>query len=130
MKFPWKIVGHDKQKKQIESDIINNNLSHAYLFSGPSDIWKYEFAKEISKALMCSNWLCGTCKDCKQIENLSHSDVIVLDMLFIDEQNTDFNIIAKYSNVDQSHRSSTPKAKTDKIDIKLVKNIQSNNWGI
>ena len=124
MEFNWKTIWHEKQKKQIESDIINNNLSHAYLFSGPVGIGKFEFAKEIAQVLMCENNWCKTCSNCRQIDNLSHSDFLILDMLFIDEQNTDFDIISKYSNVNQSHRSSTPKAKTNKIDIKLIKNIQ------
>ncbi len=62
---------------------------------------------------------------CRQIENLTHPDLLVLDQLWIEKQCEDWDTIAKSSNVNQQHRSkkSSP-AKTDIISIDDIRVMQ------
>ncbi len=124
MYFSWKTIGHERQKKEIENNILNGNLSHAYLFSGPENIGKFYFAKEIASALLCPNNMCKTCITCRQIQNLTHSDFLVLDLLYIDKVHTNWDEISKYSNIEQKHRASPPSIKTNTITIEDIRMLQ------
>lgn len=75
-KYNWELKGHKKVIKSLESDILNNNLSHAYLFSGPKGIGKHSLVKKMSFILQCPNGFCGECSICKEIEKSIHSDTI------------------------------------------------------
>ena len=46
------IIGHKREKNLISSFLENNNISHAYLFSGKKGIGKSKVAKEFAKALL------------------------------------------------------------------------------
>ena len=61
----------------------------------------------------------------RQIENLTHPDLLVLDQLWIEKQCEDWDVIAKSSNVNQQHRGkkSSP-AKTDVISIDEIRALQ------
>lgn len=76
--YNWKIIGHNKQLQYIEQDIAVNNLSHAYLFAGPSRIGKFAIARMLVNILQCPNNLCHSCPVCIQIQKGSHPDTIVL----------------------------------------------------
>lgn len=76
--YNWKIIGHKKQLKLIESDIKSGNLSHAYLFAGPSKIGKFSIAKQLVNILQCPNNLCRNCPTCTQVQKGGHPDTIVL----------------------------------------------------
>jgi len=85
-----KIIGHKKQLEQLNNDITQNNLSHAYLFSGPAQIGKFTIAKHLSKQLQCQDKNCPSstkqdttknakfCPTCQQIEKGQHFDTIEL----------------------------------------------------
>jgi len=45
------IIGHKKNIDKIKSDMANSNLSHAYLFAGPSGIGKFTIARAFKNAL-------------------------------------------------------------------------------
>ena len=124
MYFPWKTIGHETQKKEIEENFLHDNLSHAYLFTGPNHIGKFTFAKEIALAMLCPNNMCRTCAECRQIENLTHPDFIILDLLYIDPISKNWDEISTYSNIPQKHRSTAPTAKTDSISINDIREIQ------
>jgi len=47
------LVGHKKQWEFLKSKFENNQLSHAYLFTGPKGIGKKLFAKEFSEFIGC-----------------------------------------------------------------------------
>jgi DNA polymerase-3 subunit delta' len=89
MLYKWNIVGHKKQLSQLESEIHDDNLSHAYLFSGPSQGGKYTIAKTVAQIIQCQNNFCRTCKDCEMIRKEIHPDVIIMrdngDSIKIDE---------------------------------------------
>lgn len=65
-------------KQRLSKVIQNNNLAHAYLFSGDIGTGKLETAKWLAKSLFCSsenNKPCGQCVNCDRIEHLNHPDV-------------------------------------------------------
>ncbi|HCW32532.1 MAG: polymerase III, delta prime subunit, DNA polymerase III subunit delta' protein [Candidatus Peregrinibacteria bacterium GW2011_GWE2_39_6] len=72
MLYKWPIVGHTKPITQLENDLRQNHLSHAYLFSGPSQIGKLLIARTLSQILQCPNNFCRVCPSCKQIEKGQH----------------------------------------------------------
>ena len=46
------IIGHEENKKLLESNLVNDNISHAYLFSGKKGIGKCLIAKEFAKNIL------------------------------------------------------------------------------
>ncbi|MBU0577956.1 DNA polymerase III subunit [Patescibacteria group bacterium] len=78
MLYKWDTIGHKKQLQQLEKEIAENNISHAYLFSGPKDVGIFRIARMFANILQCPNDLCHTCQDCKLIQSGSHPDMIVM----------------------------------------------------
>lgn len=57
-------------------------MSHAYLFSGPSQIGKFYLAKIFSQSVLCEsvdNKPCKKCKSCQQIEKNISSNYIIIE---------------------------------------------------
>lgn len=79
MLYKWNIIGHDTQIRQLEYDLKNNNLAHAYLFSGPSRIGKFSCTKMFAHILQCPNNFCHECKTCQEIDKNMHSDTVILE---------------------------------------------------
>lgn len=65
----------------LKESIINNRISHAYIFSGPKGTGKTSTAKVFAKAINCENPIdgepCGKCNSC--INFSSNPDIIELD---------------------------------------------------
>ena len=78
MKYNWSIIGHEKQLKQIESDIESGNLAHAYLMAGPNSVGKHTVSRKIAGILQCENNFCHKCKTCLQVQQGSHIDTVEL----------------------------------------------------
>jgi len=78
MEFQWDIVGHRPQLLNLEKDIREKNVSHAYLFSGPKQCGKFRVARFFANILQCPNHYCHTCKDCQAIVAGSHPDTIFM----------------------------------------------------
>jgi DNA polymerase III subunit delta' len=78
MKYNWSIIGHEKQLKQIESDIESGNLSHAYLMAGPNSVGKHTVSRKIAGILQCENNFCHKCPTCTQVQHGSHIDTVEL----------------------------------------------------
>lgn len=125
MIYNWPVIGHEKQLTLLEKDIKTNNLSHAYLFEGPELIGKYDVAKTFANILLCENNYCHSCETCRQIKSNIFPDLITVDTLYIDKVNTDFGEITKHSNFPQKHRAKAPSAKTNKISIEDVREINN-----
>ena len=74
------ICGQDVIVKIIKNSILNNKISHAYLFAGPRGTGKTSLAKVFSKIINCENPIdckpCGFCVNCTQSNN---SDIIEID---------------------------------------------------
>lgn len=72
------VVGQDKVITVIKNEIINNRISHAYLFSGPRGTGKTTTAKIIAKLVNCTNPVNGECCDkCDNCLNFKNSSDIV-----------------------------------------------------
>ena len=76
------LVGQKEVVNIIKNEILNNKLSHAYLFSGPRGTGKTSTAKIIARMINCKNLSadgvpCGSCDSCKNFVN--SNDVVEID---------------------------------------------------
>ena len=46
------VIGHEEIKKLLENNLVKNNISHAYLFSGKKGVGKCLLAKEFAKKIL------------------------------------------------------------------------------
>ena len=77
------VIGQDHIVKTLISQIKNNNIGHAYLFSGTRGVGKTSVAKIFAKAINCTNPTpnfspCLNCPSC--IENSKSSGVNVIEI--------------------------------------------------
>ena len=75
-------VGQSEVANIIKNEILNNKISHAYLFSGPRGTGKTSTAKIIARMINCDNLSangvpCGKCNSCLNFN--SNSDIIEID---------------------------------------------------
>lgn len=77
------VVGQEAVVKTLQNAIINNKISHAYLFSGPRGTGKTSIARIFAKALNCINVKngepCDECDSCREISEGISPDVIEID---------------------------------------------------
>jgi len=75
------IIGQEYIIKTLKNSIKNNNISHAYIFSGPRGTGKTSTAKIFSKAVNCSNPIDGSpCESCVFCSNFHENpDIIEID---------------------------------------------------
>jgi len=75
------IVGQDYIINILKKSIINNKISHAYLFCGPRGTGKTSTARVFAKAINCKrsdqNIPCNNCDNCKIFDH--SSDIIEID---------------------------------------------------
>ena len=75
------LVGQETIVTTLRNSIINNKLSHAFIFSGPRGTGKTSSAKIFAKNINCLNPkdgnACGECVNCKNFE--TSSDIIEID---------------------------------------------------
>ena len=76
------VVGQDIIVKILKNSIVNNNISHAYIFSGPRGTGKTSIAKIFSKVVNCLNPidgdLCDQCESC--LSNIDEQiDIVEID---------------------------------------------------
>ncbi|WP_270329600.1 DNA polymerase III subunit gamma/tau [Lactococcus lactis] len=77
------MVGQEVVATTLKNAIVNHQISHAYLFSGPRGTGKTSAAKIFAKAINCLNQVdgepCNNCFICDSITKGSLDDVIELD---------------------------------------------------
>ena len=75
------IIGNDKIKKELEDSVVNNTISHSYLFLGQEGIGKKLFAKEFAKMELCleQNKACNLCSSCLKFNSNNNPDFIMIE---------------------------------------------------
>ena len=77
------IAGQNMIVETIQNAIINNKITHAYLFCGPRGTGKTTTAKLIAKMVNCLNPIngepCGKCESCISVANNCNDDIIEID---------------------------------------------------
>lgn len=77
------VVGQDVVVKTLIHTIEKNQLTHAYLFTGPRGTGKTSIAKILAKTVNCENPLnaipCDECVNCTQFNNKQNNDVLEID---------------------------------------------------
>ncbi len=75
------IIGQDYIVTTLKNSVIHNNISHAYIFSGPRGTGKTTTAKVFSKAINClepkDGAPCGKCEFCQNFQE--NPDIIEID---------------------------------------------------
>ena len=74
------IIGHEVPKDILKKDIENNQISHAYLFSGPEGIGKKMVAIDFAKIILGTDSL-NTCVDYTFIERLPEKKEILVEQV-------------------------------------------------
>lgn len=79
----WDLIGHEWAVQMLKQHLKQNNIRHAYLFTGPMGVGKRSLALRFAMALSCKNRSdemepCGTCRTCRQIESMQYVDLTVV----------------------------------------------------
>ncbi|MGL4818587.1 MAG: AAA family ATPase, partial [Bacilli bacterium] len=77
------LVGQDHISRTLRQAIVQDKISHAYLFTGPRGTGKTSTAKLFAKAINCPHSVegspCNSCAVCQSITDGSNADVIEMD---------------------------------------------------
>lgn len=77
------VVGQETIVKTLKNSILNDKISHAYLFSGPRGCGKTTVAKILAQTVNCEHIngynKCNECVFCTQLKNNQAVDIIEID---------------------------------------------------
>ena len=78
-----RVIGQDAVVRTIRNMIKNDNIGHAFIFTGTRGTGKTSVAKIFAKACNCLHPVdgspCGECEVCKALSNASNLDIIEMD---------------------------------------------------
>ncbi len=77
----WTIVGHEAVVRQMQVAVMQDEVPHALLVTGPENVGKSTLARTLAQALLCSqdeNRPCGNCSACRRVESGNHPDLLIV----------------------------------------------------
>lgn len=79
----WGLLGHEWAVDMLQQHISRDAIRHAYLFTGPPGLGRRTLALRLAQALNCTQspapgHSCGVCRDCRQIQSMTHPDLSVV----------------------------------------------------
>jgi DNA polymerase-3 subunit delta' len=79
----WDVLGHEWAVQLLKEHVVQGQVRHAYLFSGPQGVGRRTLALRLAQALNCPQPQapgepCGACRVCTQIERMQFSDLAVI----------------------------------------------------
>lgn len=82
----WNLLGHEWAVDMLRRHVARGETRHAYLFSGPPGLGRRTLALRLAQALNCEKPIapgepCYTCRTCKQIEEMKHPDLAIIQSL-------------------------------------------------
>jgi DNA polymerase-3 subunit delta' len=108
----WPIIGHDKAVALLRRSLNSDQLSHAYLFTGPPGVGKRTLALAFAMAVNCQSSAegalpdapCLLCASCTRIAHGAHPDV------------SEVNLQTQAAALGESGKGKVAPAKEVKID--------------
>src|SRR5215210_2963673 len=86
----WPVIGHDNAVAPLRRSLRTNQLSHAYLLTGPSRVGKRTLALTFAMAVNCESFSgdggefpdapCLLCRSCSLIAHGTHPDVVEVNL--------------------------------------------------
>ena len=81
----WNLIGHEWAVQMLTKHIEQNQVRHAYLFSGPRGIGRRTLALRFAQSLNCTDLMpdglpCGQCRVCRQTMQMQHPDLTIIQM--------------------------------------------------
>ena len=76
------IIGNERIKEELKRVIVENKISHSYMFVGIEGIGKQMIAKEFARIVLCTNEQekgCHQCKSCMEFLSHNHPDFLYLE---------------------------------------------------
>lgn len=97
------VSGNEKKWEAIRKKLLSGKHPHAFLFSGPNGIGKFEEAKKIAQQILGEKLF-------------NPGNCVIVDRLYTEGNDNDLQALSSSSWFDQSHRKQSKK-KTDKIGV-------------
>lgn len=81
----WPVWGHDGVIANLQREIVQDRVRHAYLIAGPEGIGKTTLALAFAQVLCCQvppapGLACGMCRSCQKISRGVHPDVVTVSL--------------------------------------------------
>lgn len=76
------IAGNDKIIKYLKNSVLNNLVSHGYIFEGSDKKLINDTALAFSQSLLCKNFngdCCDKCNDCLKVCTYNHPDIHIIE---------------------------------------------------
>ena len=79
----WGLLGHEWAVDLLRKQVLDENVEHTYLLTGPPSIGRTTLALRFAQALNCEKPLesgdaCRICDSCKLIDKNEYSDLVVI----------------------------------------------------